>query len=150
MARGRTTQATSESENTTVSQDEINPDATAETAGTEAEAGTAEGGHTFNVGDEASVIRGKLRGRKGSILKYNATDKTYAVELEDGTLAVLNAGNLKAPVDSTVSVRALVSTLAGFGQEAGTADRDAVVRIAAMLDSVAPGTSVKLAEAFSA
>ncbi len=114
------------------------------------EAGTTEGGHTFNQGDEATVIRGKLRGRKGSILKHNATAGTYAVELEDGTLAVVNAGNLKAPVDSTVSVRAIVAALAGFGQEAGTPDRDAAVRLAAMLDEVAPGTSAKLNEAFSA
>jgi hypothetical protein len=43
-----------------------------------------------------------------------------------------------------------VAALAGFGQEAGSADRDAVVRLAAMLDEVAPGTSAKLNEAFSA
>jgi len=122
---------------------------TENTEGTEPEAGTEATNHTFNVGDEASVIRGKLRGRKGEIIAFNEGDKTYAVKLEDGTLAVLNAGNLKAPVDSTVSVRALVAVLAGFGQEAGTADRDAAVRIAAMLDSVAPGTSVKLNEAYA-
>jgi hypothetical protein len=144
MARGTRNQTAPVQEDTV---SDIN-----ETEATEgqAEAGTTEGGHTFNQGDEATVIRGKLRGRKGSILKHNATAGTYAVELEDGTLAVVNAGNLKAPVDSTISVRALVAALAGFGQAADSPDRDAVIRLAAMLDEVSPGTSVKLNEAFSA
>jgi hypothetical protein len=120
----------------------------AQTEATEDEAPATN--HTFNIGDEATVIRGKLRGRKGAILAYNEGDKTYAITLDGGTLAVVNAGNLKPPVDSTVSVRAIVAALAGFGQEAGSADRDAVVRLAAMLDEVAPGTSAKLTEAFSA
>jgi hypothetical protein len=131
---------------------EINTEATEaqdENTATEAEAGTTEGGHTFNQGDEATVIRGKLRGRKGTILKHNPTAETYAVELEDGTLAVVNAKNLKAPQDSTISVRALVTVLAGFGQSAGSPDHDAAVRIAAMLDEVSPGTSVKLNEALA-
>lgn len=114
------------------------------------EAGTEAAGHKFNVGDEATVIRGKLRGRKGEIIAFNEADGTYAVRLDGGTLSVVNSGNLKAPQDSTVSVKALVNALAGFGQEAGTPDRDAAVRLAAMLDEVAPGTSVKLNEAFGA
>lgn len=140
--RGRQATAETAQENTVsdVQTDETNP---------ATEAGTAEGGHTFNVGDEASVIRGKLRGRKGEVIAFNEGDKTYAVKLEDGTLAVLNAGNLKAPVDSTVSVRALVGVLAGFGQSIGSPDHDAAVRIAAMLDEVAPGTSTKLNEALA-
>lgn len=114
------------------------------------EAGTADAGHTFNVGDTATVVRGKFRGQAGEIVSFSPSDNQYAVRLESGTLTVLNAGNLKAPVDSTVSVRALVGVLVGFGQEAGTPDRDAAVRIAAMLDEVAPGTSAKFNEALSA
>jgi hypothetical protein len=112
------------------------------TEGQEAEAGTVAAGHKFNVGDEATVIRGKLRGRKGSILKHNPNADTYAVELEDGTLAVVNAANLKAPVDSTVSVKALVSALAGLQAD----DPTTTARVAALIDTVAPGFSAKLAE----
>lgn len=115
---------------------------TPETAeGTEAEAGTVEAGHTFNVGDEARVVRGKLRGQNGKILAYSATDKTYAINLDSGTLATVNAANLKAPADSTVSVRALVSALADFQ------DRDAAIRLAAHLDATVPGVSGKFNEA---
>jgi|ERR1041384_5441360 hypothetical protein len=121
-----------------------------ETTEGQAEAGTVDGGHTFNQGDTASVIRGKLRGRKGTILKHNPTAETYAVELEDGTLAVVNAKNLKAPQDSTVSVSALVSALASFGAEAGSSDEDAAIRLANALDATVPGVSVKLHEALAA
>lgn len=107
------------------------------------ETGTAEGGHKFNEGDEATVIRGRLRTRKGTILKYNPSTDTYAVQLLDGdkALAVINAGNLKAPAESTVSVQAVVRVLAAFE------DQDAALRLAAALDEVAPGTSIKLNEA---
>lgn len=127
-----------------------NTEATEVTENETPEAGTEAAGHKFNVGDEATVIRGKLRGRKGQIIAHNEADGTYAVTLDGGTLAVVNAGNLKAPQDSTISVAALVKALHGFGQEAGTPDRDAAVRLAAMLDEAAPGVSVKLNEAFSA
>jgi hypothetical protein len=113
------------------------------TEATEVMEGTAEAGHTFNVGDEARVVRGKLRGRNGKILAFNQGDKTYAITLEDGTLAVVNAGNLKAPADSTVSIAALVGVLHGFP----FASPDDAVRFAAALDEVAPGVSAKLSEA---
>jgi hypothetical protein len=147
--RGSTTQ--SESETQTVDQNtEASTEAQDNETNPAVEAGTAEGGHTFNVGDSASVIRGKLRGRKGQVIAFNEGDKTYAVKLEDGTLAVLNAGNLKAPVDSTVSVRALVEVLATFGGQAGSPDEDAAIRLANALDTAIPGVSVKLHEALSA
>lgn len=114
-----------------------------QTEGQEPEAGTAEAGHTFNVGDEARVIRGKLRGQNGKILAYSKTDNTYAITLESGTLATVNAGNLKAPADSTVSVTALVGVLSSFQ----FADADEATRLAAALDAVAPGVSAKLNEA---
>lgn len=144
MARGRTAQ-TAQTEDQTVSDINETPD-TEDTT----EAGTEAAGHKFNVGDEATVIRGKFRGRKGEIIAHTESDNTYAVRLDGGTLSVLNAGNLKAPQDSTVSVSALVKALHGFGQEAGPADRDAAIRLAAMLDEAVPGVSVKLNEAFSA
>lgn len=147
MARGRKTEAP---EAQTAQENETMSDTQTDTQENPAtEAGTAEGGHKFNVGDTATVIRGKLRGQKGEILTYDQAGDQYAVKLESGTLAVLNGGNLKAPVDSTISVRSLVGVLAGFGQSVGSPDHDAAVRIAAMLDEVAPGTSVKLNEALA-
>lgn len=114
------------------------------------EAGTADAGHKFNIGDTATVVRGKFRGQAGEIVSFSPADNQYAVKLESGTLAVVNSTNLKAPVDSTISVRALVAALAGFGQSIGSPDHDAAIRLAAMLDEAAPGTSVKLNEALSA
>lgn len=114
-----------------------------ETEQTETQDGTADGGHTFNVNDTVRVVRGKLRTRTGKILAYSEKDNTYSVFLDDGTLAVLNAGNLKAPADSTVSVAALVYVLGSFQ----FADADEANRLAAALDAVAPGVSAKLNEA---
>jgi len=145
MARGQRNQ-TAQTEDTTVT----NVTETQETAD-EAQEGTVAGGHKFNLGDEATVIRGKLRGRKGEIISYDESEDKYALKMSDnGQLTVVNAANLKAPQDSTVSVAALVKALHGFGQEAGSADRDAAVRLAAMLDEITPGVSVKLNEAFGA
>lgn len=145
-----------ESENTIMSDTQTtevqdgNAESTTETEGTQAEAGTVDAGHTFNPGDTASVIRGKLRGRKGQILAYSASEQTYAINLDGGTLATVNAKNLKAPADTTVSVSALVSTLVEFGAEAGSTDEDAVIRFANALDAKVPGVSVKLHEALAA
>jgi hypothetical protein len=144
--RRKVTETPATAETATVQEDTNMSDinGTQDTAeGTEAEAGTAEAGHTFNVGDEARVIRGKLRGQNGKILAYSATDKTYAISLESGTLATVNAANLKAPADSTVSISALVGILHGFP----FADSEDAVKLAAALDAVAPGVSTKLAEA---
>lgn len=112
---------------------------TAET--TEVQEGTAEAGHTFNVGDVARVIRGKLRGQNGKIIAFNEADKTYAITLDSGTLAVVNAANLKAPADSTVSVAAIVAAV-----KATLSPEDAV-RLAAALDEYTPGFSAKYNEA---
>lgn len=113
------------------------------TDATEAETTEATAKHTFNVGDQANVVRGKHRGLKGSILKHNVAGKTYAVELEDGSLIVVNAGNLKPPADSTVSVAALVSVLAAFQ----ATDPDVTQRLVGALEGVTPGIAGKLAEA---
>lgn len=113
------------------------------TEGQEPQEGTADAGHTFNVGDVARVIRGKLRGQNGKIIAFNEGDKTYAITLESGTLAVVNAANLKAPADSTVSIQALVKVLSSFQ----FADPSEAVRLASALDEFAPGTSAKLNEA---
>lgn len=142
-----------ESENTTMSDTqatEVQDENAEGTEPTQAEAGTVDAGHTFNQGDTATVIRGKLRGRKGQILKYNPAGETYAIELDGGDLAVVNAKNLKAPVDSTVSVSALVSALAEFGAQAGSVDEDSAIRLANALDAKVPGVSVKLHEALAA
>jgi hypothetical protein len=141
-APATTAETASVQEDTNMSDINETPEnATAE--GTEAEAGTAEAGHTFNIGDEARVIRGKLRGRNGKILAFNEADKTYAITLDGGTLAVVNAGNLKAPADSTVSIAALVGVLHGFP----FSHPDDAQRFASALDAVAPGVSAKLNEA---
>lgn len=123
---------------------DVNTDETTEgqTEGQEPEAGTEAAGHKFNVGDEARVIRGKLRGRNGKIIAFNEANKTYAITLEDGTLSVVNAANLKAPADSTVSVQALVGVLAQLQAD----DPTTTARVAALIDSVSPGFSAKLAE----
>lgn len=145
MARGRNTTQTAQTEDT------VSDVTEAQETADEAQEGTVAGGHKFNIGDEATVIRGKLRGRKGQIISYDQGEDKYALTMADnGQLTVVNAANLKAPQDSTVSVAALVKALHGFGQEAGSADRDAAVRLAAMLDEVTPGVSVKLNEAFGA
>jgi hypothetical protein len=142
MARRKAAEAT---ETASIQEDAVTDtiNETEATEGQEDETGTANGGHQFNIGDAARVIRGKLRGRNGKILAHNEADKTYAITLEDGTLAVVNAGNLKAPADSTVSVQALVGVLGQLQAD----DPTTTARVAALIDSVSPGFSTKLAEA---
>jgi hypothetical protein len=146
--RRRATKATAQTaETATVQEDtvtDINETNATEdqTEGQEPEAGTVAAGHVFNVGDKARVIRGKLRGQNGKIIAFNEADKTYAITLDSGTLAVVNAGNLKAPADSTLSVQALVGVLAKLQAD----DPTTTARVAALVDEVSPGFSAKLAE----
>jgi ribosomal protein L24 len=147
--RGRRTKAAeapaeTTAETATVQEDTMTDvqDRTEDQTAQEPEAGTVEAGHTFNIGDKARVIRGKLRGQNGKIIAFNEADKTYAITLDSGTLAVVNAGNLKAPADSTVSVQALVAALATLQAD----DPTTTARVAALIDSVSPGFSAKLAE----
>lgn len=101
--------------------------------------------HVFNPGDVATVVRGKYRQQKMTVVMFSAEDKTYAGKLENGTLIVVNGTNLKPPADSTISISALVGVLAKF-QEGPESDQ-LVQRIAAALDEVAPEVSIKLNEA---
>lgn len=128
-------------ETASVQEDTVTDVIDTDTETTEAQEGTAEAGHTFNVGDVARVIRGKLRGQNGKIIAFNEADKTYAITLDSGTLAVVNAANLKAPADSTVSVAAIVAAV-----KATLSPEDAV-RLAAALDEYTPGFSAKYNEA---
>jgi hypothetical protein len=152
MARKRTSERNTMSETQVLDAPTDNTDAVQEFDGTDTntDTDTDEGNgpvrHVFNVGDQATVVRGKLRGRRGVILRRNAVDETYAMELDGGTLAIVNAKNLKPPVDSTISMRALVSVLAEFAAH----EPDTAVRLASALDAIAPEVSVKLNEALAA
>ncbi len=109
----------------------------------EVSAKTSAEGDKFNEGDHVGVTRGKLRGQRGRVISYDPDANQYAVKLESGTLVVLNAASVKAPADSTVSVRALVRVLAAFQDT----DLEVVSRLAAALEPVAPGISAKLNKA---
>lgn len=101
--------------------------------------------HIFNPGDVATVVRGKYRQQKFTILKYSEAKGQYTGELEDGGFTVLNAANLKPPTDSTVSVTALVDVVAKLQQDPETADF--AQRLALAMDEIVPEFSVKLNEA---
>lgn len=101
--------------------------------------------HIFNPGDVATVVRGKFRQQKFTILKYSEAKGQYTGELEDGGFTVLNATNLKPPTDSTVSVAAVVDVVAKLQQDPETADF--AQRLALAMDEIVPEFSVKLNEA---
>jgi hypothetical protein len=105
--------------------------------------------HVFNEGDQGTIVRGRHRGQKATVVRYSPTAGTYVVELDDkdGTLIVINVGNLRAPQDSTISVRALVQVMATF--QDNEPDEMAMQRLATALDKIAPEVSVKLNEAMA-
>jgi hypothetical protein len=100
----------------------------------------------FKANDPIVVKRGKLARRTGSVLKYSPQDQTYALTLDDGTLAVVNATNVKAPEGSSISVHDLASVLARFRDDE---TRPTAWAIAKDLDEVSPGISGKLEEAWA-
>jgi ribosomal protein L24 len=70
----------------------------------------------FQVGDKVTVMRGKLKGGRAEILSPADPEGQYAVRMDTGALAVLNAVNLKAPAESTIGeakLAAEISTLIG-------------------------------------
>lgn len=79
----------------------------------------------FNDGDTATISRGKYRGQKATILGPADNDQ-YPVKLSDGGYAVVNAGNLKAPAESTIGegrlaaeINTMISDMYADGQDTG-------------------------------
>lgn len=61
----------------------------------------------YKVGDEISVSRGKHRKQTATVLAVDEAKGTYAVKFADGSLGVVNAASVKAPVEGTVTAREL-------------------------------------------
>lgn len=89
------------------------------------------------VGERITIKRGTHRNKGGKVLASDNTKDEYAVQLDDGGLAVIWRGNVRDADEQTVSVRAL----AGAFRKAGFAHNQEVRTV---LESVAPGISERL------
>lgn len=65
----------------------------------------------YKVGDEISVSRGKHRKQTATVLAVDEAKGTYAVKFADGSLGVVNAASVKAPVEGTVTVSQLAELI---------------------------------------
>lgn len=99
----------------------------------------------FEIGDKATVMRGKYRGRQAEILTTADTDGQYAVKLDNGVLDIQNATNLKAPAEGTVGAGKLaaeiqtavndLNNIPGVGQQA----QDVLQALVSRLETEIPG-----------
>jgi hypothetical protein len=72
---------------------------------------TSEGATMFEVGDKAQVMRGQFRGKSAEILTPADPEQKYAVRFDDGSVAVINAVNLKAPAEGSISAGRLAAEI---------------------------------------
>lgn len=94
----------------------------------------------FEIGDKATVMRGKYRGRQAEILTTADTDGQYAVKLDNGVLDIQNATNLKAPAEGTVGAGRLAAEISTALGDAQTEDTLAVLQaLVSRLEREIPG-----------
>lgn len=68
----------------------------------------------FSSGDTVTVSRGLNRGRSGKVLDVDTANGQYAVKFADkGDMAVINFGNVKDPVEPTITKTALMTLIDG-------------------------------------
>lgn len=105
----------------------------------------SEGAQVFEIGNKATVMRGKHRGKIAEILTTPDMDGQYAVKLDDGTLDIQNAANLKAPAEGTIGAGKLAAEIStavgdmnaipGVGQQA----QDVLQALVSRLEREIPG-----------
>lgn len=56
----------------------------------------------YEAGQTLTVMRGKTRGQSAEVIGVDSTNQSYAVKYVDGTFGVINAVNVKEPVEATI------------------------------------------------
>lgn len=65
----------------------------------------------FKVNDEITIMRGLHKGMIGTVRDVSEIAQTYAVKLQDGVLAVINAVNVRVPAEATITATDLADAL---------------------------------------
>lgn len=94
----------------------------------------------FEIGDHATVMRGKYRGLRAEILTTADADGQYAVKLDNGVLDIQNATNLKAPAEGTIGAGKLAAEISTALGDAQTQDAlDTLQALVSRLEREIPG-----------
>ena len=95
----------------------------------------------FEIGDKAAVMRGKDRGKSAEILAPADPEGKYAVKLDNGTVAVINAVNLKAPAEGTIGAGKLAAEIqTAVGDiEVTSSAQDILMALVSRLEADIPG-----------
>jgi hypothetical protein len=100
----------------------------------------------FDTGTKATITRGKYRGKVAEILSAADPEGQHAVKLEDGTVAVVNASNLKAPDEATISeakLAAEIQTAAGDESD-NPSVLNALAKLVSRLSGDMPGLGARI------
>lgn len=92
----------------------------------------------YGVSDEVTVSRGKLRGQTGKVGMVGAT--AYGVKFADGTIEMINFGNVKDRVEPTITATQLAQA---FGDEGPTINEVTITR----LERLVPGITENITRA---
>lgn len=91
----------------------------------------------YGTGDEISIMRGKHRGATAIVVTYSSATAEYAVKFPDGCLGVINAVNVRGPVEVSITDGQLAQAFGDFGGEIPARVMDA-------LEALAPGITAKI------
>lgn len=69
----------------------------------------------FKPGDEITIARGTYRKQTATVVE--ASNEKYAVKLPDGTLAVINAVNVRTPAEVSISASDLADAFSIYADD---------------------------------
>jgi hypothetical protein len=100
----------------------------------------------FNPGDKVTIKRGKGGSQEAEILTAADASGQYAVKLPDGSMRLVKADNLKAPVESTIGegrLAAEIQTAIG-DMDVTTSAQDILQAFVSRLSREMPGLAARV------
>jgi hypothetical protein len=71
-------------------------------------------GMQFKDGDEVSIMRGLHRNETARVIGVNAGQQEYAVRFTDGSFGLINAVNVRAPEEPSITASQLAAMLGNY------------------------------------
>lgn len=94
----------------------------------------------YKIGDEVTVSRGKAHGQSGKVSDVGTT--AYAVKFADGSISLINFGNVKDRVEPTITATQLGDVLGTDGADLSDATLN-------RLEAAVPGITDHIIRAYS-
>lgn len=99
----------------------------------------------FATGDKLYIPRGKHRGQTGEVISVDEVNDSYAVKLENGSLAIINAVNANVPGaqgSNPISVKKLVDAVKSLFDSIEFTDEDKTATLA-VFEKHVPGFTTR-------